>query len=309
MSLKNLFLIFLVSSLALSCAHKTSRKDEGLSVVDFKQDGPEEDITISEKVSTDYGPAPVGDGQESAVEANSDEQQQVIALDLYPSLYNSLGFISLFSELEHENIKVSIITSQGFSAVFGALYSKYESASMLEWKSFALYQALGDSDPFSEDWSERLKEFLTEEFGDQKIGQLKKLFFIPKQVGNKFIFKSDQKVVDALMAAVDLRGKSNALTSANLNYLGKLRDYGADLVYRVSFLPERITLKSPNGFVFGLYSKLGGKAKGEYIFSKALKGDIDAFKNLSDSVYQTKETSKKFAQELREELDKDSGKN
>ncbi len=304
------FTLCLALFLSFSCAHQKSESHgEVLNVVDFSQDAQSEDITISEKASTDYGPAPLSGETDDAPSEEGTAQSQVIALDLYPSLYNSLGFISLFSELEREKIKVSIITSQGFSAVFGALYAKYETANLVEWKAFALYQALGESRPFSEEWSEKYEDFLTEEFGDERTGRLKKLFFVPKQVEGKTVFNSNERIVDALMSAIDLKSESNALLAGRLDYLSKINRFGADQVYRVSFLPKRISLKRPDGFIYGVYSKLSGRARGPYIFSDAIKGNIDAFQNLSDSVYLSREDSELFAKKIKQTLEKDSGKN
>ena len=289
---------FLFFALA-SCATDKGKKD--LVVVDFAEGEEKQAITITNRVNTDYGPSP-----EEGVTSDQDEAQKplVIALDLYPALYNSLGYVATFARLESAKVHVNIISSTGFSSVIAALYAKYENANMVEWKTFELYQILGAKKPFSEDWKSEIREFLVKEFGDAKLSQLKKLLIIPKPSGKKVIFDTNEEVVKAVMRSLDLGGSGSLLAGGSHDYLPALAQYGADQVWRISFLPRTIRLKHPDGYVFGIYSRLAGKSwkmkkqRGVFVYDEALLDEIDTFNNLSDAVYQTKDENEDFVENI-----------
>lgn len=294
----------LVLLLIAACAHKES--DNSLTTVDFNDDSEKRSIEISKKDNTDYGPV----APESVVaEQSKDISNIVVAVDLYPALYNSLGYVSTFAELERNKINVSIISSSGFSSVIAALYAKYSASNMVEWKAFELYQVLGDKKPFDDDWKRDLQRFLKKEFGDKKLSQLSKVLVIPQMIRGKPIANLNRMVVTALMDAVNLDDKRNPMTSSNQNYLGMLKSFGADKIFRISFLPEKISLKHADGFIFGVYSKLASISSRGFFYKEALEGDIDAFTNLSDSVYQTKDENEQFASEILSILEANTGKN
>lgn len=292
-----------------SCATKERREE--VLVVDLENGDRGEAIKITDEAHIGYGPAPEG-----AVESNENEttRASIVALDLFPALYNSLGYVSTFSELEKANVRAHIISSSGFSSIIAALYAKHGVSNMVEWKTFELYQLLGSQMPFSERWKKTISEFLDEEFGDEKLNQLGRLLVIPKYINGKVVFNGNQKVSTAIMESIDLSGGASMLTSGAFGYLSGLRSYGADHVMRISFLPKRITLKHPDGFVFGVYSRLVGKAlqQGDsevFVFDDALKGDLDAFQNLSDMIHQTEDENAFFAREAKALLEESSGKN
>lgn len=311
------FISVLLSFLLLfSCA--SEKPMDKVLIVDFAGDEAREKITISDKALPDYGPSPETQADVNNAGDAKQSGQTVVALDLLPALYNSIAYVSTFSELEKAGVDVSIISASGFSSIIAALYAKHGAANMVEWKTFKLYQSLGSIKPFTEEWKEIIADFLKVEFGNQRLSQLKKLLLIPANDKNKVVLGSDRNLIQAIMESLDLSGKNSILLGSDFNYLPRLKEYGADYFYRLSFLPERINLKHADGFTFGIYSRLAGRSaqvkgqKNTYIFNQALSGDIDSFNNLSDTIYQTRDENRSFAAAVADEIsdiEEISGKN
>ncbi|MEX0799462.1 MAG: hypothetical protein WD025_08450 [Bacteriovoracaceae bacterium] len=302
---KKLILILVLSA----CAQERPKKD--FYTVELEGSDSRSQLIITDQMNADYGPSPRRESKnESTADSIAMENKKVLALDLYPALYHSLGYVSIFIELEKQGVKLDIVSSTGFTSIVAALYAKYGSANMLEWKTFELYQLLGSKKPFSDDWRQEIEDFLKKEFGTLKLNQLKKLFILPSLVEGRIHVDTDRKVISALMEAIDLSEKTNMLLGNNYDYLGQLKKYGADQVYRVSFLPGKIELKRPNGYVFGIYSRLQGASKNFsespniYLYKDALKGSLDVFHNLSDALDQTRDESAEFTKVVKKHLKK-----
>ena len=100
------------------CSHIGEPEKNSLSVVDFEDMGPRKVVQIENKKSIDYGPPLEGDEGPEGEDSNN---RPVLALDLLPSLYFSIGYVSTIKELEKKNIRVDIVSSFGFSSVVAAL--------------------------------------------------------------------------------------------------------------------------------------------------------------------------------------------
>lgn len=322
---RKVFILALCAAAASCAMKKTSSaggENSNAQVVDAFADSRPEKIVIRDSESfSEYGPSPQSDfagkpfpDETSADEKEKGERSPLVALDLYPALYNSLGYVSTFAALEKNGIDVNIVSASGFSSVIAALYAKHGSAGMVEWKSFELYQLLGDKQPFQEEWRRTLRRFLEKEFGKKKLSQLKKLMVVPRREGENTALETNRETVEAIMESVNLSGNASVLVQGNFDYLPALKNFGADVVRRISFLPSKILLKHPDGFVFGVYSKLAGRAlspeesKVEFVFGQAVAGEIDSFNNLSDIINQTREENETFAKKAFAKFHKKPGK-
>ena len=261
MILKKLSLALILASCSIQPVTNSDSQEEerGFEVVDWSGNDFKETIVIKNRPEGDYGPLP-------EMEPSSEEgekalpKEPVVAIDLYPALYNSLGYVSTFVELENSGVNVSIVSSSGFSAVIAALYAKHGASNMVEWKTFELYQLLGDSAPFQSEWNNIIKEFLREEFGDSKLSQLKKLLVVPRLEEGKTVLDTNQKVVNAILESLNFSGNtSSILVGGDFDYLGALRKYGADEVMRVSFLLGRYPLSAQTALFLASIQNWRGK--------------------------------------------------
>ena len=152
--------LILLAFLFSACAHIRPLERPSGGVVELEEPKSQEIVIITENANLDYGPPSVAgskseDGDESEVTA-----EPVVAIDLFPALYHSLGYVSTFQELEKQKLKAHIISSSGFTSIIAALYAKYGASNMVEWKTFELYHKLGTTKVYSEKWSVLIEEYL-----------------------------------------------------------------------------------------------------------------------------------------------------
>ncbi len=289
------------------CSHIGEPEKNSLSVVDFEDMGPRKVVQIENKKSIDYGPPLEGD---EGLEGEDSNNRPVLALDLLPSLYFSIGYVSTIKELEKKNIRVDIVSSFGFSSVVAALYAKYGTANMVEWKMFELFQKLGDKKPFSTEWRNILNSFTEKEFKELKLNQLQKVLIIPHIKSGEIRLDLSEKVSDAISKAVNLSNKSSLMTFNRYDYSKKLASYGADHIYRISLLPEKISFKRPDGFLFGVFSRIKSSTH-EDTFSANLKSSdyMDALENISDYLNLVKTPNEAFAKMVFETVSLEAGNN
>lgn len=190
------------------------------------------------------------------------EKQAIVALDLSPALYQSFSYLKMFSDLEKKKININIIISSGFSAIIAALYAKYKSANRLDWSGYALIRKLEkEKKVFSSSWLKTIELFLKEEFKETGLEQLKVLIAIPTfdEEKNEIILKHTGSIVEAIMDSLRFqRSRESFLLNPSKSYFGKEKLFGADKVFRVTSFPKKFKLRTPSGFVLGVYSKLAG---------------------------------------------------
>ncbi|MCO4755899.1 MAG: hypothetical protein KC478_15570 [Bacteriovoracaceae bacterium] len=304
--MKNLLIVL---ALFLSaCAHiePLERPAELVELDDLKG---QEVVIITEDANLDYGPPTTGVESDEAPEQVAAEP--ILALDLFPALYHSLGYVSTFQELEKRKLKAHIISSSGFTSIIAALYAKYGASNMVEWKTFELYQKLGKTKVYSENWRSKINEFLLKEFGSTRLNELEKVLVIPSAIDGGVKLDPRKKIVDAIMDAIDLSERSNLLASNRYNYLSSLKQYGADIVFRISFLPDNINFNRPDGYIFGIYSRLRGSlVANDYTFNFSSESEnLDSIKNMSDLLSRVKENNEKFAAHAEDVVKEATGNN
>lgn len=239
----------------LSCSHTPLvREKTDLNSVEISN-SPAELIEINKDELFAYGP---GRSEGNVQKISNKQRKSIISLVMYTSVYQSLAFLHLIKEIEGRDVRISLVSSQGFGVVIAALYAKEQSASYLEWKLFELFELLKESQVYSKDWQKTINEFSENEFGQLKVNQLKLLLVVPKIVEGKLILIKDEKVVDVIKHSINLRDESHFIVNPRL-YHGEFKDFGVDLAFAVSFLPEVIKFDLMNGFEWGLYTRYLGK--------------------------------------------------
>jgi hypothetical protein len=227
---KLLTILFLVS-----CANAPKVKKNSDEIVNINDLYNKKHIEIEKEVPTDYGPSIIVDKEYE--DANTVESK-LFAIDLYPALYKSFGYISLFKELEAKSLKPAVVSTFGFSSIMAALYCKHLKANIVEWKSYSLFQDIKDIEPHSKEWYEKIEDFLDKEFGKSKLSQLKILLLIPRltQTGTIKI-NPTREVAKAIYKSIkseELVGLSKTINKAPVIFKG----YGVDRFFRVSLLPS-----------------------------------------------------------------------
>jgi len=273
---------FLILSLTLfiSCSRLPVDVDTDLIGVDLDNMGADT-VEIDRSKNVGYGPKQsVGDV------TGPTKRIPVISLTLYSSIYHSLAILDLIKQLDKKNIKISMISSQGFGSVVAALYAKEKSTSYLEWKLFALLKKLKGQAVYSKVWNRTLGAFIEKEFNNLKVSQLKILFLTPENNNNNKLFLSlTDKVSSVLKRTLNIKSDSNFLSKPKL-YSSNLKKLGADLSYSLSFLPARINFNNITGFEWGIYTKYLGFVMSNpediRVFRSEKSAPLDQLNSLSD---------------------------
>lgn len=231
---------------------------------------------------------------------------KVLALDLYPALYKSIGYVSFLKEIDEKEIDVQIFSASGFSAIVAALYIKYENANRVEWKIFSLIRLLKGEKVYSSGWKKIISNFLHDEFGDMKLVELNKLLIIPQAKNNRVSFNFHLTVKRAVLNSLNLksRNSNSILLSHNFKYEQAIKKLGADIIFRVSALVKRPLFKQGDDFIFGVYSKLAGNMLMESLKFNLINEDnefyyIDHVENLTDELSKVDNSVKQLVLKLK----------
>lgn len=301
------FFIFL---LAVSCSTHKKNESRFTETVNFENTNHQIELDPSNNKNDTYGPNI--DENSSLKRDDTQLRKPVVTLDLVPSLYASLSYITLFRELEKNKIYPNIINTSGFSLVIAALYSKYKSASKLEWKVFALLRKLKGIKVHTSNWYDVIDNFLMEEFKNTRLEQLKILVSVPTSgLRNELI--TSGKITEIIMNSIKIANSNSFINRPHYDYFPKLKKLGTDLYYLVSGFPNRFNFKTPNGFAWGIYTRVSGlyRSQGEALFE--IKNEfpfIDTLPNLSDMLINTKSDvtfiSDKISQEVADWINKNN---
>jgi len=303
----------LILILALSCAtRKSIDQGNNSQIVNIDDLYNVDRVQIEKTNSVDYGPVLQQVGEETNTnkeKSESEKKYKLFSIDLYPALYKSFGYISLFKSLEREGLKPAVISSFGFSSIVGALHAKYLKSNVVEWKAFELYQSLSSEKPYSKDWLEKIERFLKKEFKQTRLSQLKVLLVIPSIYKKAFKISPNQKVVDAILSSLDIESSqsSSAMLKSTNQYFLSLHKFGVEQTYRVSLLPDAINFKQPNGYLLATYSRLSGitvENENTYIKSYESKTYIDSILNLSDEINQAQSFSSDIVEKIIKQIKK-----
>lgn len=209
----------------------------------------------SSNYDSTYGP---NISQKKIINHTFSQRKPIIALHLAPAAYHASAYISLFRELEKKEIKIKVISSEGFSSVVAALYAKYGNASLTEFKLYDLYSKLSKKDYLSQDWNEILRNFLDKEFKLTKMNQLNLVMVVPFVDNSEIKMLNEQNVSTVIMNTLDFLSQKSesSMLSNQVIFEDSLRKCcSPDLIYHVSVLPENLSFDKNNQSLIEIYSQ------------------------------------------------------
>lgn len=306
--------LILILFTLFSCALDERRNTSDFDTVDFSRKFHTPKVETGVAGEDVYGPSAQSS---SSINKNPSQKQAVVALDLSPALYQSFSYLKLISDLEKKKININIIISSGFSAIIAALYAKYRSANRLDWKAYALIRKLEkEKKVFSTSWLNTIELFLKEEFNETRLEQLRLLIAIPtyNKNDNKLILKHTGPIVETIMTSLRFqRSRESFLLNPSVSYFGKEKVFGADKVFRVTSFPKTFKLKTPSGFVLGVYSKLAGFIYYQTDKYMELSSEkflyIDKIPNISDLMSSVSEPSEVISLKILNSIEEWTNKN
>ena len=282
-------LILILSILLIGCSSRI--KNDNLSTVSLGD--AEEQIEIDQNKKNIYGPQVEGEDKTEKV------RYPVIALNIYSSIYETIGSVELLKQFEEKKINISMISSNGFGAVIAVLYAKMKSASFVEWKLFALLKELDNKVPYSREWQKIINRFVKNEFKNLKLNQLKTLVLIPEVKNNKITLNSTDKISDAIAKTLNLNSRENFISKPE-NYDEILKNQAADLVSSVYFISTNTKMHQLAGYELGIYSAYLGQIINKSEIKPIQTGDkvfIDEIGVLSERMERYKKQVKDFTQD------------
>lgn len=210
-------------------------------------------LEIDKQNSNDYGPTSGRENLSNDEEKNKESREPVIQLNIYSSLYASLALVEYLKMSEKENIKFSIILANGFASLISVLYAQDQSVSRVEWKLFELIKKLDGKIPFSGEWLETIQIFLTKEFKQKKLHQLKTLVSLPEIKNNQLILNSTGLIVDAVMKSLSMTNKTSYILSP-IAYNQNESGLNPDIRKNISFIPRQVGFKNLIDYEWGVYA-------------------------------------------------------
>lgn len=245
--MKLLFSFLILVNTLVSCSH--FKKSNGLDTISLSE-GDSSSLSIEEQAESTYGPYY---NEEISKNKLNEKRIPVHSLNVYSTLYSTLGIVQLFKVAERNNIKFSVITANGFGSLISVIYAKKNSSNYLEWKLFDLLKRIKGLPPFQKKWNDQIRVFLNKEFGSLELQQLNTLVFIPKVVGKEVKLLSSGKVVERVMAALKLDAASNQYLKP-APFTNDFRSYSSDFHLSIAFTAQRSELKNLSGYEWGIYT-------------------------------------------------------
>lgn len=306
----NKLTIFVLLLLSCSCTSQRNKSSTFTETVNLGNPSKKIELDPSGEKHDTYGPRVDREKQVQIQEKVN--RKPVIAIDLVPALYASLGYLSLFKELEKNKIYPNIINASGFSLVIAVLFAKYRSASKLEWKIFALLRKLKGVKVHTSSWYNKIETFLKSEFKQTRLEQLKILITIPTANVSKRLVTAGN-LIKVVNDSIKITNSASFINRPHYDYSHKINTLGADMVFLISALPDKFNFKFPNGFAWGLYTRLSGVlssvSPNTLKISSELKF-IDTLPNLSDMLINSKSDvhfiSDKISQQVEDWISKNN---
>ena len=220
-----------------------------------------------DEFNDNYGPG-------SAIKEHKDASLlPVVGLFLRDGLYLSHGYISLYRYLESKKIKPIVQGCIGYSCLIASLYAKYQNASQVEWKSYALWQKLKDEKPHSSKWKGLITDFAKKEFGEMRIEELTGVvaFYLWNKEQAKIFSLNRGQVVWAIERSLFLDNSEkweSAIASTYAVKASDLKNSGAELILDAAITPTGPLLEKFDSFLTGIYGR-------EIGLNRRLAGDIE----------------------------------
>lgn len=293
-------LIILIS--ISSCSLRNNSNKNFVETVDLESSKEVVKVDTTEEGSDTYGPS-LAQGSDD-LKVNENKRKPVLAIDLVPALYASLSYITLFRELEKNKIYPNIINTSGFSLVIAALYAKYKSASKLEWKMFALLRKLKGVKVHTSDWYSEIEEFLNLELGKSRLEQFKILITVPTSSIKKKLMTTGP-AVKLIMKSLRISNSDAFINRPHYEYVSEIKNLGVDLSFLISSFPDSFNFKIPNGFAWGLYTRVSGvyrRVDDEVLRIRNEIAFVDTLPNLSDMLINTKTDVRFISDKISQEV-------
>lgn len=262
MKLSFLFVLIFI----FSCATKEKVADSGASSsytgVSVEKDYNKKIPLIeAKKTSKAYGPE-----VEFKEYFGKRDAKEVVAIYLYPSLFNSLAYLKVVDNLQKYKKYPSVYSGAGMGAVIAAFFAMGLTPDHIEWKFFALLESLKNEKFQSREWKSIVSKFLRKEFKNKRIEQLKKALILPvydKKLG-KIRYLSRGNLYNILVINIDLSEDTNRVFLSPL-VMGDLKielllSKGIDKIAVLNALGPVLHFKRGDHFYVGIYSKLIGQA-------------------------------------------------
>lgn len=281
----NLILVY-ISLFFVSCSSVTEKSPIHDSV-SVSLDSKSTSININSKInkiSSTYGPL----NDVVVIKSEKKIVTPIIAIHLAPAAYHSSAYIALFKSLEKRKIKIAVISAEGFSSVIAALYAKYESSKLLEWKIYKLFGLLSSEKYLSQAWFTKLDDFLDDEFKDIKMNQLPKLFLLPEIIDNKIHLIANQEVRSAVKNSLMVFKSqvNSSLVSEQVYFNNEIKKYcSADMIFHVGVLQDNLSWKESNEKIKNIYDKKFSKinqVNGEFLLLDSINRPIDSVNMVSE---------------------------
>ena len=235
--------IIIISLIFFSCSNLKNSHD--VSIVDLEREKTAR-ISIDDKVD-----------ESLVVETSENISETKVTIQLYSTIYHSLGVLKLFKNLEQEKIEIESISTFGFGALIAGLYAKEGSINYLEWKLFDLLKRIKGIEPFSNTWEKIIHRFIEKEFKGLDFQKLKFDLLIPKLIGEKVVL-NDKSLIESLKTTLSISSLENYIYNP-VNYMARLRERGLKLVFPIIFIPENPTIQMRNNYNYGIFTSYLGK--------------------------------------------------
>lgn len=288
--MKLIFLLLLI----ISCS--TQKVTSDIETVSF-QDNDQEKLKIKEQTIQDI----TNDNEAEKKE----ERVPEISLSIYSSLYSSLGFLNLFTEIEKENIEINQITANGLAAVIAAVYAQDKSVNTLEWKLFKLLKSLKGITPYTSKWRERVEDFCKEEFKNKKLQDLKLAVIIPVYEQGILSIAKEGSIVDVLINNLQIESDKNYFKKPSI-FKRDLVNQVSDLNFNATFLPEEMKFKLIDGYSWGIFTNYFGfllkNSNDIYAMKTSTNLALDELLPLSDFKAAYAESAKIFVEKMSLEI-------
>ncbi len=247
----------------------------GVSFDDSSLKSPALDIDHNVEESTNSGPSSTSwtalKGEDESVDELAIAQKAmkhipITALILGPGMYRSMAYLSLLKNLEQNGLRPKIISGMEMSSIIAAMYANGTTTAKIEWQFYKFFKEVANILPYTPPWLEILSEILLKDFKNKNIEESNFTLIIPvmDRITGEIVYLKNGNLYNALLANMSLM-KTDA-EKLNLEYqaayLKKVFDrdnyamMGADLVIGVDVLGGKITLKSGNDLLIGIWGKI-----------------------------------------------------
>ncbi len=194
------------------------------------------------------------------VEESENDISETYHLVLSAAGVRSLSYVGLLKELERKKQRVGVITGLGFASLVAALYGKYGTSNMVEWKLFQLRSLLTEQRLLTKKWKSSVSSFLEEEFKDDKIEKFKVATVFFRYNANiqrveSVTQGSALKIIEENIF-LDSRDFSRSNPCFKKDYLDSTDKQLTNKRLVADALGEKVSFEKENSYLRGLFQKI-----------------------------------------------------